>query len=495
MSEQKNSTPASGSETPKVEPKDELVTTQHSITLNGQPIAYTVTAGTLVLKEESEKKGESAGEAEGEKPKASIFFVAYTRNETLNPAERPVTFSFNGGPGSSSVWLHLGLLGPKRVMMDSEGNPTPPPYKLVENEFSLLDVTDLVFIDPVSTGFSRAVSGEKAKAFHSFKKDIQSVGDFIRLYVTRYQRWSSPKFLIGESYGTTRAAGLSGYLQERHSMYLNGIMLVSAVLDFSTLEFLPGNELPFILFLPSYTATAWFHKRLPQDLQQNLTAALAEAREFALGAYTLALMKGAGLGAAEKEQVVSKLTRLTGLSAEYIERTNLRINIFRFCKELLRSERRTVGRLDSRFKGIDRDAVGDTHEYDPSLSNIMGPYTATLNDYVRTELGFQSDLPYEVLTDKVHPWSYSDHENQYVYVAETLRQAMTQNPSLRIHVANGYFDLATPYLATEYTFNHLGLDESLQKNISMSYYEAGHMMYIHQASLAKLRTELARFIG
>jgi carboxypeptidase C (cathepsin A) len=480
--------------TPSPGLKDDIIVTQHKISVNGKTISYTARAGTLVLKEESEKKGEEAGVSEGEKARAKIFFIAYSLDGVTNPAARPITFSFNGGPGSSSVWLHLGLLGPKRVRMEDAGKISPPPYQLVENEFSLLDQTDLVFIDPVSTGFSRPVEGEKAKLFHGFTKDIESVGDFIRLYITRYQRWSSPKFLIGESYGTTRAAGLSGYLQERHSLYLNGVILVSAILDFSTAYEHPGNELPPILFLPSFTAAAWYHQRLPEDLQADLYQALEEAKAFALGDYTLALMKGTALGGEEKDAIAAKLARLTGLSKEYLHQTNLRINIHRFCKELLRSQRRTVGRLDSRFTGIDRDAAGERWEHDPSLSAIMGPYTGVLNDYVSRELNYKSDLPYEILTSKVQPWSYSEHENQYVNVAETLRKAMTVNPSLRVHVANGYYDLATPFLATEYTFNHLMLDESLIENISMSYYEAGHMMYIHMPSLAQLKRELEQFI-
>jgi carboxypeptidase C (cathepsin A) len=479
--------------TPEI--KDEIVITQNSVNILGERVSYTTRTGTIVLKEESEKTGAEAGVSEGEKNRARIFFIAYTRNGVTDLATRPITFSFNGGPGSSSVWLHLGVLGPKRVRMEDAGKHTPPPYQLVENAYSLLDQTDLVFIDPVSTGYSRPIEGEKAKMFHAFKKDIESVGDFIRLFITRYQRWSSPKYLIGESYGTTRAAGLSGYLQDRHSLYLNGIMLVSSVLDFGTLNFHPGNDLPYILFLPTYTATAWYHKRLPSDMQEDLYRALDEAKAFALGDYTLALMKGSRLSPTEKKTLTEKLARLTGLSTTYLEQTNLRINIHRFCKELLRDQRLTVGRLDSRFTGIDRDAAGETHEYDPSLSAIMGPYTGALNDYVRRELNYKSDLPYEILTNKVRPWSFAEHENQYVYVAETLRQAMTVNPALRVHVANGYFDLATPYLATEYTFSHLMLDESLMHNLSMSYYEAGHMMYLHLPSLEKLKQELASFIA
>lgn len=475
--------------------KDTIVQTSHSITIDGRELRYTVTAGTIILKEESEKSGDQTGESEGEKAKAAIFFIAYTLDGVGDPGRRPLTFSFNGGPGSASVWLHLGVLGPRRVLMDEIGNPLPPPPRLVENQYTLLDTTDLVFIDPVSTGYSRVVQGEKAKAFHGFKKDIESVGDFIRLYTTRYQRWTSPKFLIGESYGTTRAAGLSGYLQERHGLYLNGIMLISAILNFQTADFVPGNDLPYILFLPTYTATAWYHSRLEPELQADLKATLAEVEAFALGEYTLALMKGDTLPEAERAEIVRKLARYTGLSAEYIERTDLRIEIFRFTKELLRQERRTVGRLDSRFKGIDRDAAGEQHEFDPSLTNIIGPYTATFYQYVRADLKFESDLPYEILTGRVHPWSYAEFENQFVNVAETLRKAMTINPMLKVYIASGYYDMATPYFATDYTVSHLGLDASLRSNISTSYFEAGHMMYIHIPSLARQKQDLAAFIA
>ncbi len=466
----------------KVQPKEELLRTKHTIAIDGQEIAYTATAGTIVLKEE-----------DGD-PKASVFFVSYALDGLNDVGSRPITFSFNGGPGSSSVWLHLGLLGPRRVEMDDEGYALPPPYRLVDNAYSLLDVTDLVFIDPVSTGYSRGVTDETSKQFHAFDKDIESVGEFIRLYTTRFKRWSSPKFLIGESYGTTRAAGLSGYLQERHGMYLNGIMLISAILNFQTARFVVGNDLPYVLFLPTYAATAWYHNRLDADLQADLRGTLAEVEAFAHGEYTLALVKGASLPDEERRQIAGKLARYTGLSPEYVEQTDLRINIYRFVKELLREQRRTVGRLDARFTGIDRDAAGERFDYDPSMAAIMGPYTATLNDYVRAELKFESDLPYEILTSRVQPWGYTTHQNQYVNVAETLRGAMTQNPHLKVFVANGYYDLATPYSATNYTFNHLGIDPSLQRNISMGYYEAGHMMYIHLPSLAQLKQDLASFV-
>jgi carboxypeptidase C (cathepsin A) len=472
-------------------PEEKISQTRHSISLNGQTIHYTATAGTLVLKEEQEKEEK----AEGEKAKATIFFIAYTKDDA-EPAGRPITFAFNGGPGSSSVWLHLGLLGPKRIeMADEKGSAPPPPYRLVDNEFSLLDMTDLVFIDPVSTGFSRAVPGEKPKTFHAFQKDIESVGDFIRLYTTRYQRWSSAKFLAGESYGTTRSAGLSGYLQERHGMYLNGILLISSILNFQTAYFTSGNDLPYILFLPTYTATAWYHGRLAPDLQADLTQTLAEVEQFSLGDYTLALMQGTALSEEHRTAVAAQLARYTGLSTDYIERTDLRINIHRFCKELLRHAGHTVGRLDTRFTGVDRDSAGEHNEFDPSYAVIQGPYTATLNDYLRRDLQFESDLPYEILTGRVWPWNYEPHQNRFVDVAETLRKAISMNPFLQVFVANGYYDLATPYLATRYTFNHLGLAPHLQSNIHLTYYEAGHMMYVHRPSLVQLKEDMAAWMA
>lgn len=468
-------------------PEEKFVQTQHSVVINGEEIRYTATAGTLLLQEEKDEKDPQ--------PKAMIFYVAYTRDGVEDVSGRPLTFSFNGGPGSSSVWLHMGTLGPRRIYSDNEaGTLSKPPYKLVDNEFSILDKTDLVFIDPVSTGFSRAVAGEKAKQFHDFKKDIESVGNFIRLFMTRNNRWGSPKFLIGESYGTTRAAGLSGYLQSNLGMYLNGAMLISSVLNFQTLRFAIGNDLPHIFFLPSFAATAWYHKRLDDELQADLRKTLDEVEAFAEGAYASALMKGSKLTGDERAEVAAKLARYTGLSLDYVERTNLRISIHRFVKELRRDERVTVGRLDSRFVGRDRDAAGEHYETDPSYSTILGPYTATFNDYVRRELAFESDLPYEILTGRVHPWSYDKHQNEYVNVAETLRKAMSMNPFLKVFVANGYFDLATPYFATEYTFNHLQLEPELEKNISMAYYEAGHMMYVHLPSLAQLKDDLDAFI-
>ncbi len=485
MPEEKKVTEKAEEENASKTPVEETTSqTKHSIELHGEKINYTVTTGTIVLKEEDVE--------EGEKQKASIFYIAYIKDD--GDINRPVTFSFNGGPGSSSVWMHLGLLGPKRVKMDDEGLPIGPPYQLVDNEFSLFDESDLVFVDPVSTGYSRPVPKEKPEQFHNVKKDIETVGEFIRVWTTRNKRWTSPKFIIGESYGTTRAGGLAGYLHQKHGMYLNGIMFISSILNFITARFNEGNDLPFILFLPSYTASAWYHGKLPEDLQSDLKLALKEAREFALNEYTLALMKGNNLPGEERERIIRQLTRLTGLSQKYIEGTNLRINIHRFCKELLREEGETIGRLDSRYKGFDRDTVGEVHELDPSYAAILGPYTATMYDYLRRDLNYETDLPYEILKSLYQSWKYDNYQNQYVNTAEDLRVGFQLHPGLKAIVCNGYFDLATPFLATEYTFNHIPLPEELQKNIKMAYYEAGHMMYLHKPSLGKLSEDLHEFI-
>jgi carboxypeptidase C (cathepsin A) len=466
----------------KPAPEEKSVQTKHSVRIAGQETKYTATAGTLLLKQEDGT------------PKASVFYVVYTKDDVSDLTQRPVTFTFNGGPGSASIWLHLGAFGPRRVQMGDAGALLPPPYKLVDNEWSILDITDLVFIDPVSTGYSRAVPGETPKQFHGIQQDVQSVADFIRLYATRNRRWTSPKFLAGESYGTTRAAGLSGYLQQRYGMYLNGIILISTILNFQTADFNTGNDLPFPLYLPSYTAIACYHKKLPADLQGDLQKAVEESRKFALGEYSDALLSGDLLPASRRAEIAQKLSRLTGLSAEFIERNNLRVELSRFDKELLRSDGHTVGRLDGRFVGIDADSGGASTDYDPSLAAIAGPYTSAFHDYVRGDLKFESDLFYEFLTGNVRPWSYEPFENRYVDVAETLRSAMTQNQFLRVFVAKGYYDCATPFFAADYTFNHLGLDASLRSHVTGSYYEAGHMMYVHLPSLAKLKQDVAAFM-
>ncbi len=475
---------------PKPVPTDQIVVTKHKARINGETIAYTVTCGTVVLKEDTEKDGNR----EAEKPRASIFFMAYTRDGVKDAAKRPLTFSFNGGPGSSSVWLHLGVLGPKRVKLDNEGNAGPPPYQLVDNDFSLLSETDLVFIDPVGTGYSRMVDGESVKEFHNYQRDLESVGEFIRLYTSRHLRWASPKFIAGESYGTTRAAGLSSHLQEKYGLYVNGLLLLSTALDFSTFRFMVGHDLSHALFLPTYAATAWYHKKLDKSLQAKpLRAFLDEVEAFVETDYNAALFQGDQLSPAKRTAVAKKISYYTGLSVAYIEQSNLRISIHRFCKELCREEHRTVGRLDSRFKGIDRDAAGENFEYDPAHSNLDGAYAACLNDYVRRELKFESDIPYKVISQLYLTWNFGA-DNQHLNVAETLRKAMNMNPHMKVYVGSGYFDLATPHFATEYVLNHMALDPSLAGNLDVHYYEAGHMMYIHMPSLKAQAKHLRDFV-
>jgi len=467
--------------------KEDIVSvTHHTIKINNQVIPYTATAGYLTLRDE-EGKG-----------KANVFFTAYTREDIKDLSHRPLTFAFNGGPGSSTVWLHLGALGPKKVLLDDNGFPLPPPFKLIDNPYTLLDVSDIVCLDAISTGFSRALPGEKPQQFHGVREDIEAVGEFIRLYLTRNNRWLSPKFILGESYGTTRATGLAGYLQgRRFGLYLNGVILVSSVLDFSTLDFSPGNDLAYILFLPTYTATAWYHHRLPNDLQtKSLREVLDEAEKLALNEYSLALLKGNSLSAEEKEVIIKKISRFTGLSSSYLAQANLRVSAYRFFKELLRNKHLTVGRLDSRFTGRDADAAGERPDFDPSSTAITGPFATLINHYLRVDLKFPNDLTYAIYGN-VRPWRWiyeQQDRTPNVYLAETMRQALNQNKFLKVFVANGYYDLATPYFATEYTFNHIGLNGEFKDRVKMGFYEAGHMMYIHKKSHAQLKKDLAEFI-
>ena len=477
------------------EPKDSFVVTHHSILCGGKKISYTATAGRMILKEEIvQKEGDQKNQYEGEKPRAEIFFVAYTLDGVDDPTKRPITFAFNGGPGSASIWIHMGLLGPKRVLLNDDGTPLPPPARLTENEYSVLDMTDLVFIDPIGTGFSRAVKGDKPNDYWGWTKDVESVGDFIRLYISRNQRWGSPKFIAGESYGTTRTTGLSDYLSDKYGMYLNGIVLVSTALDFATLDFNDGNDLPYILYLPSYAATAWYHKKLKAKYQEMpLEKYLEEVRHFAGGEYLQALFNGSRMAEKQIEQVADKTANYIGLTRDYVLRANLRVTLPRFSKELLRSERRTVGRYDGRFIGIDRDAAGEEPEDDPAGYEINGTFAGAFNDYICRELGYKTDLPYAFLTDLWKTWSYKEYENKYVQLEEVLRKTMVRNKFMKVWVLNGYYDMATPFYASEYVFSHLQLDPVLQPNLSLTYYEAGHMMYIHKPSLEKFRKDAEFF--
>jgi len=484
--------------TPPPPPEKPLSVTHHTISLNGRPHPYTVTVGTLTVNKTDEQPG------------ARVFFFAYTLDGVKDISARPLTFVFNGGPGSSSVWLHLGAWGPRRVAMTEDGYSVKPPFGLTDNDNSLLDVSDLVFIDPVSTGYSRPLPGENKSQFHGVGEDVASVGEFIRLYITRYERWASPKFILGESYGTTRAAGLAGFLQGRtHGMYLNGIVLISSVLDFQTIMFPAGNNLSYVLFLPHYTATAWFHKKLDPRLQEKaLREVLKEAEDFAINEYSAALLKGNRLGREDAERIADKLAAYTGLSREYVKQSNMRVRHDRFIKELLRTNFETVGRLDSRFKGRDEDAAGENYDFDPASAAIQGAFSTMLNHYVRTELGYKEDMPYAIYGN-VYPWNFlSSPEDAEPFpgpsrgrfggltlnVADVLRRAMSENPYLQVFCANGFYDGATPYFGTEYTFSQMGLNGEFRDRVHMGYYEAGHMMYIHRPSHLKLKSDVAEFI-
>jgi carboxypeptidase C (cathepsin A) len=473
-------------ESKTAEPADDLVTTAHSIEVSGTELAYTVTAGRVVLRRE----GHTDDKFDGQQPKAEVFITSYVADDA-GARCRPVTFAFNGGPGSSSVWLHLGLLGPRRVIMGDAGALLPPPYDLADNGQTLLTHSDLVFIDPVSTGYSRVVKGERPADYHGFGGDLESVGELIRLWTTRNGRWMSPKYLCGESYGTTRAAALAKHLQRRHGMYLNGLMLISAHLNAGTAAFTEGNDVPYPAFLPTYAAIAHYHGKLGD---RPLRDVLAEAEEFAGAEYPRLLARGSRLTAAERAVAVARIASLTGLTQDYVDRVNLRPEHIRFLTELLRDQRRTVGRLDGRFTGWDADYGRELFTSDPSLDAITGPYTAALNHYVRAELGYANDLPYEILTDRVRPWSYKEFEGKHVQVLANLAEAMRLNPDLRVHVACGYYDAATPYYAAEHAIAHLDIPPGLTSRIEFAYYEAGHMMYVHEPSRLDQSARLAAFV-
>ena len=467
-------------EPPKLALDEPNSVTKHSIRANGKQLNYTAMTGYMPI------RNAQNGEVE-----ARIFYTAYTLDNA--PANRPLMFSFNGGPGSASVWLHLGALGPKRVKMLDNGFLPPPPYQMETNDSTWLADTDLVFVDTVGTGYSRALKPEFSQKFFGLDGDIQSTGEFIRMYLGRENRWSSPLFLVGESYGTTRVSGLSNYLFDK-GIGLNGVLMISTVMNFQTIRFADNNDVPLVLILPSYATTAWYHKKLSPQMQAKTVKQVAEeAEDFAMNEYAPAMMRVDRLSAQEKQNLLDKFSQFTGLGKDFVERNDFRVELGEFMKELLRDQRRTVGRLDSRFTGIDRDAAGGEADGDPSINAIRPPYTAAFNDYVRRELNFKTDLEYYLLGGGIGRWNWNV-DNGYADTSMRLKDAMAKNPYMKIFIGQGYYDMATPFFAAEYTVSAMNLDATLRKNIEFNYYEAGHMMYIEKTSLKKLHDDAAAFI-
>ena len=455
--------------------EEALSVTHHTAEVAGQTLAYTTTVGRLPV---------SMGDQQ-----CQMFFTAYTLDGVEDVTQRPITFAFNGGPGSSSEWLHLGMLAPRKVEMDQDGQPTQLPVKIVDNPYSVLDMTDLVFIDPVGTGYSRVAEGSDPKAFYSYSGDIISVSEFIRLYATRNGRWGSPKYLAGESYGTTRAVGVANYLADAYAMGLNGLMLISSANDFSVLMVDPMSELPYTLYLPTYAAIGQYHGLLEEPYQSMpIEELIAEVREFAATEYQSALFRGSALDETQKEAVAEKYAACTGLSKDYVLKHNLRVFLSDFCADLLADRKLMVGRLDARYTGpLTEDDIGDGE--DPSFAALSNVFGMAINQYMGDELDYHSDLTYETLSSAINmAWDFGLN-NQVLSQRADIYKAMSRNRFMKVWVLCGYYDLATPFGVAEWLFNHTFLNPETQQNLSFTYYPSGHMIYMHEPSLAQFRQD------
>jgi carboxypeptidase C (cathepsin A) len=466
-------------ETPSAPPSQAPVTKENSVTIDGKRIAYKATTGKLQLKKDDGS------------PRASIFHVSYERTDVKDTTTRPVVFCFNGGPGSSAVWLHLGGIGPRRVELPGDGTQPPnPPARIIENPYGILDVADLVFIDPVSTGYSRSEKETKPAEFHGVDEDVESVGDFIRRWVTEHDRWASPKFLLGESYGGIRAAGLSDHLQSRYGMSLNGVVMLSTLLDFRTIKGGQGDSLSDSVFLPVYTGTALHHGKIKGDRDKLIE----ESRRFAFDEYAAGLLKGTSLDEESGKKLAEKLSSLTGVSAQVWLDHKLRINPFEFRSELLRKEGKTVGRFDGRVAWDSASRAAPYAEQDPSYALAYGAFSTAMLDYLGRDLGWKEDQPYEILTSKVQPWKWNS-DNEILNLSNKLTDAIRDNPRLRVLIMGGRTDLATPPEGMAYSIRQmLNLPESLHKNFEFTFYDGGHMFYLNPPDLVKCRTDLVKFI-
>lgn len=472
---------APGGDTAGVAPVEKVSTTHHSINLDGRQIAYTANTGTMVLRDDDGK------------PKATVFYISYTRDEQ-DAAKRPVTFFFNGGPGSASIWLDMGIMSPKHPSMAPGGMQPAPPYDLVDNPYTPLDVTDLVQVDAMMTGYSRPGPGVKATDYTGAANDVQMFAEFIRHYLDKYDRWSSPKYLFGESYGTFRSAGLVSQLQDDEGIELSGIMLLGTVLDFQYISASPTNDIGYSTFLPTYTATAWYHHKLPPDLQRlTLEQVVQQSRDYAFGDYLLALAKGNDLTPAERTATAQKLAQVTGVSEQFALNTNLRIDAGTYRTELLRGTRQTVGRYDSRMTGINGNAASQRQDYDPSDAAPTGAFMSAFMRYLHNDLAYTSNLQY-YMGGHTGRWDYSNFGYGYPNTVESLRRAMAKDPYLHVLVGAGYYDMATPFANAEYTFNHLGFDQTYKDRVKFTYYESGHMAYLDQTSAKKLKQDIVNFI-
>ena len=468
---------AKRAETPHTaEPKPAI--TQHKVSIDGKTISYTATAARLPIKDDQ-------GHTEAE-----MFYVAYTVNGASG--KRPLTFAFNGGPGAGTIWLHMGAFGPKRVKMKSNGFMPAPPFELTDNANTLLDRSDLVFVDAIGTGYSRAMSPELGKKFWTLKGDIAAFGEFIRLYLQTNSRWTSPIYLAGESYGTTRAAGLSDYLVD-HGVALNGIVLISTILNFQTVAFAQGNDLPYVLYLPTYAMTAAYHHKLPAEKEKDPEALRKEVEKWADTDYLLALQQGDALSGQARQSVIDHLAMYTGLSKEYIQRCNLRVDLAKFDTELLRDEGKMIGRIDGRFAGPEETRTEQDPDFDTSIAAILPPYTAVFGNYIKQELGYDTDMKYYALGGGIGHWDFQTTGwSGFADTSAALRSAFAKNPYLHVFVAEGMYDAATPYFAVDYTLEHMDLRPEAHKNITRDHFDAGHMVYIDDASLVKLAEDVKR---